>query len=137
VRPASLQIEAIRRTGWLIETGSVRACVQARPSFGPMHFGLQRRRGDRARVPLRGSVLQLPGSGSFRHVTGDVGVDYSDPWTRGDDPSRADRLRGSGSVPAQIWSEFGRKLGNGHQICRAGHAPRAGIIHAGMTSCRH
>ena len=48
---------------------------------------------DRARVPLRASVLQLRVSGSFRHVTGGVGVEYSDTWTRGEDPSWANRRR--------------------------------------------
>ena len=72
--PARLQIQAIRTTGWPIEIGSLRACVQVRPSCALMTFGPQRRLGDRVRVPLRGSVLQLPGSGSFRHVTGDGGV---------------------------------------------------------------
>ena len=45
MRPARLQIEVMRMTGWLIETGSVTACVQARPSCAPMYFGPQRRRG--------------------------------------------------------------------------------------------
>ena len=85
--------------------------MQARPPCASMHFGPQRRRGDRARVPLRTSVLQLRVSGAVRRVTGDVGVDYSDAWTRGDDPSCGRTDDGSpnlglGRMPAQIWSKL-------------------------------
>jgi hypothetical protein len=69
---------------------------------------------DRARVPLCTSVLQLPGSGAVRRVTGDVGLDYSDAWTRRDDPPWANRRRfpkfgprpRAGTNLVRIWSEL-------------------------------